>query len=268
MMMCSCAPQRFSSSAGTSPRMVRTKLMRRFPFQTSCTSSSRGAIPPPRVGIRFGHLAGPLQDCSDRPEAIVQFLDVNAGGASVGLKRDRRSDPRCLSHAHRLRHASAARVRVVRSAKATTDDPQLFAALRHKRSVRDAINAALVFDIAPDGFFVATGALPVIFDRSSAESDLIVELSPANTIFLRQPILSIHAPRLTHADVMREANDLRPFVAGHHIAQKVFVDERLAAALNLSGSELLRVGRVGIPDSDRYRCDAALVDHRMGTALL
>ena len=64
--------------------------------------SSRGAITPPGVGVRFGYFAGPLQDCADRAEAILQFLDVNAASASVSLERNRRSDARCLSHAHRL----------------------------------------------------------------------------------------------------------------------------------------------------------------------
>ena len=134
----------------------------------------------------------------------MQLFDADVPSASVGLERDRRSKPRGLTHAHRLTHAAATCVRVVRRAETAADYPELVAALRHKRSVGYAVNAALMFNIAPDGFFLTGGALSVIFDGRSAKGYLVVELSAADTVFLRQTILTIYAASFTHTARRRE----------------------------------------------------------------
>src|SRR5208337_3103681 len=226
------------------------------------------AITPPCVRGGCGHFPRPLKHCANSLEAILQLFDADVPCASVGLQRDRRSKSRRLTHAHRLSHAAAACVRVVRRAETPAHYPELVAALRHERSVWYAVNAALMFDVAPDGFFLAGGALSVIFDGGSAKCYLVVELLAADAVFLRQSILAVHAPSLAHADVMGEPDDLRLLVAWNHIAQEVLVNERLPTAFDFRGGELLRVRRVGVADADCNGRDAALLHHRMGAALL
>jgi hypothetical protein len=198
----------------------------------------------------------------------LQVLDVDVPGASVGLQRDRRGKSCRLTHAHRLAHATAARVRVVSRAEATADYPQLFAALWHECSVRHAVSASLLIDVAPDSFFLSCGVLAVVLDGRTAQGDLVVELPAAQAVLLGQSVLTIDAPRLAHADVMREANDLRPPVAGHHVAQEVLVDEGLPPALDFGGGELLRVRRIGVANAHGDGGDAALLNHRVGATLL
>jgi hypothetical protein len=258
VLMRAAAPQPVGRLMRRLPPQFSAARRRRYPnLVVHVASSGRQVgttVAPPGLGSGFGDFVGSLQYCADPAEAFLQVSDVDAASPGVGVERHRCGKTCRLTHTHRLAHATAARVRVVRRAEATADYPHLFAALRHERSVRHAVNAGLGLDVTPDGFFLAGSALAVVLDGGAAKGDLVVELSAAEAVVLRQSLLAVDAPRLAHADVMGEANDLRPLVAGHHVAQVVLVDERLPTALDLRGGELLRVRRVDVADAHGNGC--------------
>ena len=226
------------------------------------------AVARPRVGLSLSDFLGSFQYRTHSAEAILQVLEVDAASAGAGFNGGGSGESCRLTHAHRLAHATATGVRVMSRAETAADYPQLFAVLRHERSVRHAIDAGFLIDVAPDRFLLACGILAVVLDGRAAQGDLVVKLTAAQAVLLGQPVFTIDASRLAHADVMGKPNDFRSLVSGHHVTEEILVNEGLPTPLDLCGGELLGVRRIGVADPHGDGGNTAFLHHRVGATIL
>src|ERR1700686_4226155 len=84
----------------------------------------------------------------------------------------------------------------------------------------------------------------MLLDRSSAQSDLVLELFCAEHILASEPVLALNAPGFTHTDLRAEGNQFGFGITRNALFEKPDVLERLLSALNFRTTEQFRIGRV------------------------
>jgi hypothetical protein len=107
----------------------------------------------------------------------------------------------------------------------------------------------------------------MLFDRRAAPGDLVVEARCGQDLVRSQNVLADDPAALPHADRRARREEGRPFVARHAVPQEAEVLVRLAAAFALGRRQLVRIGRVDLPDTRHQRHHHAVVGRPVHRAL-
>ena len=81
-------------------------------------------------------------------------------------------------------------------------------------------------------------------DRPAVHADRVVEARASEHVGLGQLIFPEHAPRLAHADLWRDLEDVGFLEAGRRFTQELEEVDDLAPAFHLGPGQLLRIGAV------------------------
>ena len=119
-------------------------------------------------------------------QTLFKLANVEFTRRSARRRAQCRRSSRGLSHSHALSHGPHAGVSIVGRREAAASYQQIFHFLRNERTKRNA-DAFSIGKVLPFG--IATSV--VIFDRRSAESDLVVELSRAEHIFACKTVFAM-----------------------------------------------------------------------------
>ena len=118
---------------------------------------------------------------------------------------------------------------IVGRRKAAARDEQILYLLRNERAIWNAntlpIGKVLPLRVAPR---------VVVFDRSAAQTDLVIELTRGQHVFPRQPVFAMNPPGFPNSNLRPESHQFSFSVSGYLALEKPEILQRLAAAFDFS----------------------------------
>src|SRR5438876_2995891 len=123
--------------------------------------------------------------------------------------------------------------------KTATSNQNILESLWNQRAKRNA-HAAAIRQILPFG--VCAGVM--FFDRSSAQSDLVIEPFRTKHILASESVFAMNAPGFAHTDLSSKSRQFRIGVTGNALLQKAQILERLPSAFNFSATEEFRIAGI------------------------
>src|SRR6218665_1396098 len=111
---------------------------------------------------------------------------------------------------------------VVRGREASPRNDDILCPFRNQRSIWNSHHPT-VWDIVPPRI----GTLVMIFNRSTAERDLIFKLACREHVFLRQACEALNPSSFADTNLCSHPHEVRVFVAWNHILEEPHVLECL-----------------------------------------